>query len=245
MRAVLEDRSIGEGYAIFRANLPEPRPDLLLVDGGGILFGEPGRFSVRGGPNWPVIAFIIGAHAAVLLALVTFDVIPIFKVARPTPLVVEMLTLEPAPPIRPERKVETPVPAVTKITAPPAVVVAPAPPPSVAVANVPPPKAEVAPAAPTGPVADGDLDSKTISAPVPQYPMMSRRLREQGTVVLSVLVGTDGNVAEISVARSSGFARLDKAALAAVRRWRWSPFVRNGAAVEVRGPVYIPFVLQG
>ena len=52
-----------------------------------------------------------------------------------------------------------------------------------------------------------------ISATPPRYPEMSRRLHEQGTVYLSVLVGTDGAVSEISVSRSSGSARLDKAAL--------------------------------
>jgi protein TonB len=49
----------------------------------------------------------------------------------------------------------------------------------------------------------------------------------------------------VSVSRSSGFARLDKAALDAVRRWRWSPLVRGGVPVMVRGIVDIPFVLQG
>jgi periplasmic protein TonB len=49
----------------------------------------------------------------------------------------------------------------------------------------------------------------------------------------------------VSVARSSGFDRLDKAALDAVRRWRWSPTLRDGAPVSVRGTVDIPFVLQG
>jgi periplasmic protein TonB len=246
MRAALEDMSVGEGHALLSANVFEPRPDLMLVAGGGLLLRPPAGFAVRSGPNWPVIVCIIGAHVALLLALVALDVIPIANAAKPAPLVVEMLALKPPPPPVPEKKVDQKVVVVTKITVPPAEVVTATPPPPITVTNVaPPPKAEVAPAPPPGPVSDGDLDSKMISATPPRYPEMSRRLHEQGTVYLSVLVGTDGTVADISVSRSSGSARLDKAALEAVRRWRWAPLMRNGAAVMVRGVVDIPFVLQG
>jgi len=63
--------------------------------------------------------------------------------------------------------------------------------------------------------------------------------------VLSVLLGTDGRVQDISVVRSSGSGRLDKAALAAVSRWRWSPIIEAGVPAMVRGVVTLPFVLQG
>lgn len=84
-----------------------------------------------------------------------------------------------------------------------------------------------------------------ISATPPRYPHESRRKREQGTVVLMVLLAVDGTVADVSISQSSGSARLDDAALKAVRRWRWSPTRRNGDPVMVRGLVEIPFILQG
>lgn len=62
--------------------------------------------------------------------------------------------------------------------------------------------------------------------------------------MLALLVGTDGRVKTISVSNSSGVRRLDDAALAAVRKWRWSPMLVGGVAVEVRGLVEIPFVLR-
>ncbi len=95
-----------------------------------------------------------------------------------------------------------------------------------------------------GPVNGGDLSSRMLSANPPRYPLESRRLREEGTVVLDVLLSVEGRVAQISVSQSSGFFRLDKAAVHAVRHWRWSPLVRDGAPVMVRGLVTIPFVLQ-
>ncbi len=110
-----------------------------------------------------------------------------------------------------------------------------------------PPSVATAPAAPAPPsvVESGSLGTKMISGSPPRYPMESRRKREQGTVVLSLTLSVDGGVSVISVAQSSGFDRLDDAALRAVRKWRWAPTVRNGQPVMVRGQVEIPFVLQG
>lgn len=84
-----------------------------------------------------------------------------------------------------------------------------------------------------------------IAASPPAYPTEARRRREQGVVKLAVLVGEDGRVETVSVAASSGSYHLDRAALGAVRRWRWSPVIRDGSAVMVRGFVTIPFVLKG
>lgn len=84
-----------------------------------------------------------------------------------------------------------------------------------------------------------------IHAPPPKYPRESRRRREQGVVLLAVLLSAEGRVAEIRIARSSGHSRLDTAARDAVRGWRWSPTLRDGVAVQVSGTVEIPFVLTG
>lgn len=107
-----------------------------------------------------------------------------------------------------------------------------------------PPVPAAAPAPPAPPaVTAGDLSSTMIDATPPRYPRESRRRREQGVVVLMVRLSADGRVATISIARSSGHSRLDDAARDAVRRWRWSPRIVNGTAVEVQGTIEIPFVL--
>jgi protein TonB len=208
-------------------------------------------FAAKRGPNWTAFAFIIAVHAILLFALVKFDVISVPK-PKSKPLVVDlvMLPADPPPVAPPKQEVAPPPPVAPAIVVPKAIVSTPAPAPVVAITPVmPTPKAGIvapsAPAAPAGPVSVADLSSRMISAPPPKYPMESRRRKEQGTVFLAVLVGTDGNVAEIGVSRTSGSARLDKAALEAVRRWRWSPVKQGGVAVMVRGIVDIPFVLQG
>ena len=169
------------------------------------------------------------------------------------------LRLTPPPPPKPAPQPhQTAAPAAPRIVAPPPVVALPAPPSPVAtVLHAAPPAPIVGPPAPAVPgppapapaaapaVSDGgDLSSKMIVAKPPTYPIDSRRRHEEGTVVLSVLVATDGSVSEISVAQSSGSSLLDQAALGAVRKWRWAPLLRGGDPVMVRGEVKIPFVLK-
>lgn len=63
----------------------------------------------------------------------------------------------------------------------------------------------------------------------PDYPPMSKRLGEEGTVVLELYVLEDGRVGEAKVKTSSGFPRLDEAALKHVKRaWRLMPGTKNG-----------------
>ena len=69
-------------------------------------------------------------------------------------------------------------------------------------------------------------------APPLEVPLASRRLNEAGTVLLKVLVGTDGLPRRISVQKSSGYARLDAAALAAMGQARFKPLVEDGVAQE-------------
>ena len=77
--------------------------------------------------------------------------------------------------------------------------------------------------------------------PRPEYPRISERRNEQGTVILHVLVGVDGRAQEVSVKTSSGFDRLDQAAREAVLGWTFVPGKRNGAAVEMAVDVPIRF----
>ncbi len=82
------------------------------------------------------------------------------------------------------------------------------------------------------------------ASPAPAYPVRARRRGEQGTVMLRVLVGSDGAVLRAEVAQSSGYQRLDDAALEAVRkRWRFVAARRGGQAVQSWVLVPIRFTL--
>lgn len=75
------------------------------------------------------------------------------------------------------------------------------------------------------------VDAGHLNNPAPGYPSASRRLGEQGQVLLDVLILSDGSVGEIKVKRTSGFPRLDNAAVDAVRRWRYQPARRGNTPI--------------
>jgi protein TonB len=60
----------------------------------------------------------------------------------------------------------------------------------------------------------------------PVYPPMALAAHLEGTVILEAIVDKDGAVQEVKVLRSQGM--FDKAAIAAVRQWRYSPLLLNG-----------------
>lgn len=196
-------------------------------------------------PNWSMIIGIVALHVVTLTALVKFDVIHIAE--KKKPLVVELIAEPPAPPAdkpKPEPVVVEKVQPV--VVTPQPIVQTIAPPPPITVTTTPPPPKQVTVAAPqpTGPVMVGNLDEKLLEGSPPRYPMESRRKHEQGTVVVRLLIGADGRVTDISVVQSSGFNRLDQAALQAIRTWRWQPTIRDGQPVEIRGLYSMPFTLR-
>lgn len=80
--------------------------------------------------------------------------------------------------------------------------------------------------------------------PKPAYPPLSKRLGEQGKVVVRVLIGADGQPQKAELRQSSGFERLDQAALATVLKWRYLPGKRGGVTEDMWFNVPINFVLE-
>ena len=66
---------------------------------------------------------------------------------------------------------------------------------------------------------------------IPDYPQISRRLGEQGAVVLRVMITPDGRAGEVQLLKGSGYARLDRAAIEAVRDWRFVPALKGGRPI--------------
>lgn len=84
-----------------------------------------------------------------------------------------------------------------------------------------------------------------VETPEPEYPRLSRRLAEQGTVELRMRVLADGSVGEVVVVRSSGFERLDHAAVEGVRAWRFRAATRDGVPHESDVVHRFTFHLEG
>jgi protein TonB len=82
-------------------------------------------------------------------------------------------------------------------------------------------------------------------APAPRYPGDAARVGAEGTVLLKILVGTDGAPLEVVVQKGSGNRSLDRAAREHVlAKWRFKPAMRNGQAVQAYGLVPINFTMQ-
>jgi protein TonB len=87
-------------------------------------------------------------------------------------------------------------------------------------------------------------DADYLKNPPPAYPRTSRRLGEQGTVIVRVFISTQGLPEQAEVRASSGFARLDQAALEAVQRWRFVPGSRSGSPEAMWFNIPVRFVLE-
>jgi protein TonB len=149
---------------------------------------------------------------------------------------------KPRPVVKPRPKppepplVRAPEQAPAQVSAPPPPEPAPEPQPVVTAPPAPPP-----PVAVTAPIFNADY----LKNPPPAYPALSRRIREEGVVVLRVLVSTAGTAQEVQVRESSGHRRLDDAAREAVQRWRFVPAKRGEEPIAAWVLVPVSFKLEG
>jgi protein TonB len=96
----------------------------------------------------------------------------------------------------------------------------------------------------TLPLTPAHVDPNYLHRPNPVYPALSKRLREEGTVLLRVNLDAQGSVLDISIEKSSGFQRLDQAAHEAVKQWRFIPAKRGQEAMPSTALVPIEFKQQ-
>ncbi|WP_129776787.1 energy transducer TonB [Peristeroidobacter soli] len=188
----------------------------------------------RGGPAMAVI----GIHILIIYGLAaTMGVVKVPQFAAPLEAVFipEQTKSEPEPPapvVKPEidqaMPTETPMPEV-QFDEP---VVAP-------VENTAPSENAIAATTAAAPA----QDLKTSNRVEPAYPPASRRAGEEGTVRLKVLVDEKGRPKEVAIATSSGFARLDEAAMQAVRKWRFVAATNGTNPISAWTQVAITFRL--
>lgn len=196
-----------------------------------------------------LLGVVIGLHVGVfLLVLAAKTVMPQIM---EMPLVVDLLqppeaekppVAKPLPMVKPQpvKQQRTPTPKAptpvieatnSNVPAPAAPVVAPA-----------EPKPAPAPAA--EPVSQARFDADYLKNPAPAYPPLSRRMGEEGKVILRVLVNPQGTADSVDIKTSSGSTRLDEAAQKTVRNWKFIPAKRGDAAVQSWVLVPIIFKLE-
>lgn len=197
------------------------------------------------------LIFVLALHAAALWGLWQQRLIPVpaeatttfvHFIAAPAPRKQEEPKQTPLPKPKPIEKPGQIVAVASAVVAPtdyvaPAPLPSPAPQPVSEAPVVPPPAGPVALAT--------ELAVACPNRPPPTYPAISRRLNEEGVVLLQVELDETGQVAAARLYKSSGFPRLDEAALSAVKTWRCNPAQRNGLPVKASALQAFKFVLQG
>jgi protein TonB len=201
--------------------------------------------SGTGGRRGLVALLILAAHAGVIfLVALSMRVTPGRQEAPPVTVMIE------TPAVKLDRPI-TPEPKLVPITQP--------------VSDVPDVPVEVE--VPTGirselqispapaPVAlaksDDSMELRSMSEvaylepPAPRYPPESKRAREEGLVILRVLIDESGHASRVNVFRSSGHPRLDEAACNAVQRALFKPYVDGGIAHAAIAMVPVEFSLHG
>lgn len=90
----------------------------------------------------------------------------------------------------------------------------------------------------------GSAELQVTNRVEPVYPPVSRRALEEGSGVFKVLVDERGRPRDVTVAKSTGFARLDQAAVQAIRKWVFAPAMRGTQPVSSWTSVRVTFRLD-
>ncbi|HVZ42822.1 MAG TPA: TonB family protein [Ramlibacter sp.] len=209
-----------------------------LIASGVLVFHAAALWALNSGLLRRAVEIVVPVE--VLSEIIT----PAPKVETPPPAApkVEPTPKKLPPPPRPEA---LPVPAPPSPNAPVATTLPqpPAPPIATPVAAEPSPPAP--PAAPAPPKIElPSSDATYLQNPSPVYPPVSKRMGEQGKVVVRVLIGADGLPQRAEVKVSSGFDRLDRAALDYILKCRYRAGTVNGVPQAMWKDAPVNFVLE-
>lgn len=217
--------------------------------------------------SWLATTIVLLAHAGVIYLLVTQAPHETVKMLPAEPMMVSLIA-PPAPEPELVPVIEPPKPEVKPIVKPKKVVekIKPIEKPTERLieAATEQPVVEEAPAAPVEPVKVAETPKAPpvvekiaeqkiepprfgvsyLNNPAPDYPPTSRRLGEEGRVLIKVLVSADGAAENVQIEKTSGSERLDNAAINAVKQWRFIPAKRNNEALSAYVIVPVKFSLD-
>lgn len=196
-----------------------------------------------------MLAIVIALHAGIVLLVLAAKTVAPQIMAMP--IVVDLLRppevqkepeAKPLPVTKPQPQRQKPVP--TQKTPVPAIetTTSTAPANNAVTAPAPDTKAQPGPASDT--LSQPRFDADYLRNPAPPYPALSKRMGEEGKVILRVLVSPHGTAESVELKTSSGSPRLDESALQTVRHWKFIPAKRGDTAVQSWVLVPILFKLE-
>jgi len=185
--------------------------------------------------RYAAVAFVGALHIALIYALVTGLMPPVFTTIPTRAIDTRVITVA----IEKPKPVPKPVePTLAK----PAIDTAP--PPVVRVELQTPVSIDLAPSRPQ-PVIDSAAAAIAGTHSTPPYPPFARRLGHEGVVQLRIMISPEGKVVGADVVRSSGYAELDEAASSWVlAHWRYRPAMRGTLPVATTALAAVRFNLE-
>jgi protein TonB len=215
-------------------------------------------------PSYKIIGLVIAAHIVAMARLMyakpslpVIKEIPPMMVSlvsnpKPAPEIVPVIPEPPKPVVKKQtivqKTVSTPTPtpvAPQPVAAEPVAVAEPTPPIPVVVAKTPEVvEKSVAKPEPEPTVEPPRFGISYLHNPAPEYPRMSRRAKEQGRVMLRVTVSAKGESENVELEKSSGYSRLDEAAIQAVKKWTFEPARRSNQVIRGIAMVPVSFSLE-
>jgi protein TonB len=190
------------------------------------------------------IVFAVVLHATALAAILSYQPAR-SALLMAAPIMVNWIA---EPRVEPRREppkpkpIEKPEPKL--VEAPLIVAQNPDPAPAEAPAPPPPPADPIVVAVPQPAMSLPIFGADYLDNPSPPYPALSRRLQEQGRVMLRVLVTAEGRAEQVRIQTSSGFARLDSSASDTVKHWKFVPAKRGAESVPAWVLIPVSFKLE-
>ena len=87
------------------------------------------------------------------------------------------------------------------------------------------------------------MDGYLIHRVQPDYPALAERARIQGRVEIAAVISKEGTIENLQVLK--GHPMLVRAAIDAVKQWRYRPYILNGDPIEVNTNITVTFSLAG
>jgi TonB family protein len=96
----------------------------------------------------------------------------------------------------------------------------------------------------SAPVSMPNSEASELNNPKPPYPAISRKLREQGLVLLKACISTSGTLDSLEIRQGSGYSRLDQVALQTVKQWKFIPARKGSAPIPMCYELPVKFTLE-
>lgn len=96
----------------------------------------------------------------------------------------------------------------------------------------------------SAPVSMPNSEASELNNPKPPYPAISRKLNEQGLVLLRACIGTSGTLDSVELKQGSGYSRLDQIALKTVKQWKFLPAKKGNTPIPMCYELPVKFILE-